>query len=291
MKKNEYIKFYSLDFKIPHKHKFGEFTILDKKVTYQFFQPEADIKGVILLMHGYYDHTGNLANIIEILLKSNYAIAVYDMLGHGLSEGEKASIDDFGEYLESLEIFIPIIKKYFPNNRYHVIAHSTGCSVVMEYLLQKNTFFDKIILAAPLVRCKKWKFTKSLFNVCYPLYKFKLIKNFKRKFGCNSSDKEYLKFRIKDPLQHDEVSLRWYYSLLTWNNRIREYEPYKDKIYIIQGTKDATVEWKFNLKFIKKLFLNCETKIIKNANHQLFNESKEFREETFNWILDVLKNH
>ena len=251
MNKKEYIKFYRLDFNISYKHKFGEFLVLNRKVVYQLFQPKSSRKGVVLLMHGYYDHTGNLSSLIEMLLKNDYAVAVYDMLGHGLSEGERASIDDFGEYLDSLISFIPIVKKHFKEGPYHIIAHSTGCSVVMEYLLQKNIFFKKVILAAPLVRCKKWKFTKSLFNVCYPLYRFKLIKNFKRKFGCNSSNKEYLRFRMKDPLQHDEVSLRWYYSLLTWNNRIREYDPCGDKIYIVQGTKDATVEWQFNLNFIR----------------------------------------
>jgi len=52
-----------------------------------------------------------------------------------------------------------------------------------------------------------------------------------------------------------------------------------------------TVDWKYNLKFIKKKFNNTDISLITNDDHQLINESLPIRAETFNLIVDYIKGN
>ena len=65
-------------------------------------------------------------------------------------------------------------------------------------------------------------------------------------------------------------------------------EPTKNKILIIQGDKDSTVNFKYNTKFLEKRF---DTKLItiENAKHELFNESKEIKNKVFTEINNYLE--
>ena len=51
------------------------------------------------------------------------------------------------------------------------------------------------------------------------------------------------------------------------------------------------VDWKYNLKFIKKKFNNTDISLITNGGHQLINESLPIRAETLNLIVDYIKEN
>ena len=59
---------------------------------------------------------------------------MYDHPGHGLSSGARASIDDFSEYVSVLEDFLRIARVHLPGP-YHLVAHSMGGAVTLDYLL------------------------------------------------------------------------------------------------------------------------------------------------------------
>ncbi len=54
--------------------------------------------------------------------------------------------------------------------------------------------------------------------------------------------------------------------------------------------KDTTVDWQFNIKFLRDKFSNIEIELIENANHDLFNESVDMRSEVFSQISDYLES-
>jgi len=83
--------------------------------------------------------------------------------------------------------------------------------------------------------------------------------------------------------------MKWFGALVEWNKRAVGYEPSRLPVKIIQGTADSTVDWKYNMDFVKKKFTNTDISMIANGGHQLINESLPMRAEVLTLIVDYLE--
>ena len=84
--------------------------------------------------------------------------------------------------------------------------------------------------------------------------------------------------------------MRWVKALHKWNKKIAELSPAKKMVKIIQGSKDATVDWKYNLDFIGKKFSEIDLSLIEDGRHELFNETEDIRNTVFSQITNYLEN-
>ena len=277
-----FLEFYNIINK-KHDYHFGHFLSKNNKITAHIFKNSYSI-GTIYLLHGFLDHSGVLSKLINNLLKDNYSIAVFDLLGHGLSDGAKTEVESFDDYVVIFSDFIKITRSVL-KPPYHIIAHSTGTAVVYDYLNNYDDIFEKVIFAAPLVRSKHWQLAKFSRKITDDI-----IKDFPRVFRNVSSDKTFLKFqKYSDPLQPKKISLKWVKALYNWNEKIKNYSHLDRELMIIQGTKDNIVEWKYNLKYFEIMMKKVIIKMIKDGRHQLFNENKELFAKVFECIKEYLK--
>jgi lysophospholipase len=180
-------------------------------------------------------------HVVSAVVKARYTVAIYDHPGHGLSSGVRASIDDFSEYVSVLKDFLRIARVHLPGP-YHLVAHSMGGAVTLDYLLTvKQPGVEKIVLIAPLVHSSYW----HLSRFGHSLGKH-VTDSVPRASQNASSDEEYLVLTEKDPLQAREVAMKWFSALVEWNQRILSYEPSTLPIRVIQGTADTAVEGKIS---------------------------------------------
>jgi len=281
----DYFKFYDLDFDSNEvEHVFGTFESGEHTLVGHIYKP-AKYKATVFVLHGYFDHCGQLNFLVKYLLEDGYAVAAFDLPGLGLSTGERGAIDDFSQYSQALIDFADKVRPQL-NGPYHFVGHSTGAAAVLDYLLTNNcTIFDRVVLVAPLVHCAAWEQSKISYNE-----KIQFIKSVPRIFRKNSSDPDFLDFiKNKDPLQTRKIPLKWVRALHEWNEKIENLSPCEKPVKIIQGTKDATVDWRFNIKFLQDKFRYAEVSLIENANHELFNESVDIRKEVFSQISHYLE--
>ncbi|UOQ92801.1 alpha/beta hydrolase [Halobacillus shinanisalinarum] len=197
-----YLNYYNFNLKNVDLH-FGKIEIDDKEVIVQIFKA-IHSKGTVFLLHGYLEHVGYLKHIIQFLNKHQYSVVSYDLQGHGLSDGKKASVDHFSEYVLTMEKLMRKARKEMPGP-FYVIGHSTGAAIVINYVLKhQSDQFDKVILVAPLIRSNHWHLTKVSF---YLSRIFPFIEGINRRFRENSSNHKYLNFTRKDPLQPKAIPL------------------------------------------------------------------------------------
>lgn len=277
----EYFRYYGLDLD-GVVHLFGSFKSGTRTLAVHVFRPGTS-KGTVVLVHGYYDHAGILSKLIKELVTAGYTVAVYDQPGHGLSGGAPADIGDFGEYVAVLRDFVKLCTENL-DSPFHLVAHSMGSGVASDYLLKSTeTPFARVVLMAPLIRSAAWR----LSGVGHAMAG-SVVDSVPRVFRRNSSDKQFLKFMKRDPLQTKQVPMRWLKALRAWNERILKYEASDRQVRIIQGTKDTTVDWKHNMKFMKSKFPNADITMIDGAGHQLMNESEKLRGKVFEEITRYL---
>lgn len=277
-----YFQYYGLNFSSP-KHYFGTFRSEPYTLAAHVFIPDK-ARGTTVLVHGYYDHAGVLRHLIEFLLSRKYAVCVYDHPGHGLSSGERASITDFREYAEVLEDFLAICIRDLPGP-YHLVAHSMGCSITIEALQNHKTASstDKVILLAPLIRSTLWR-TAGAGETVAGLF----VDSYPRVFRKNTSNRTFLDFTRKDPLQTRKVPTEWTKALRNWNDRYDLAPQIRMPMKIIQGTNDSTVHWKYNLPSLAEKIPKAQICKIPGAGHQLMNESIKLRQKVFDEIAAYL---
>lgn len=260
-------------------HRFGSFESEGFTLAAHLFRPARSIATVVLL-HGYLNHSGQFRHLIRHLLENNYAVAVYDLPGHGLSSGESAAIETFDQYVRTTQDFIARLRRFL-NGPYHILGFSAGAAILIEMMIrQQLTGFEKVVLAGPLVHWAGYEQSRGTYKI-YQKFTDKIAR-FRRK---NSSDREFIRFnKTQDYLHAEHLSLRWVKALFDWNDGLKNAPVVERWLLLIQGDKDGTVDWRYNLGWISEKFPNAEIAMIAGANHELFNESPEYKQPVLNRV-------
>ena len=253
-------------------HLFGTFISGGFTLAGHLYRP-ASYRATVVLLHGYLNHTGQFKHLVRYLLDNDFAVAVFDLPGHGLSSGEAAAIESFGQYTQAVDDFMTAVRPRL-RGPYYAAGFSLGGAILMDMLAEKRAAaFDKIVLAAPLVHWTLYEQSKGTYKV-YSKFTDRIAR-FHQK---NSSDKEYLIFnRTQDHLHRRSLSLRWVKALFDWNDKIAAITPCQMPVLVLQGDKDSTVEWRYNLELVCRTFPNARIEMIDGARHELFNEADVYK--------------
>ena len=275
-----YQRFYGLDFPhrpAPVKRQLGRFSAGGYDLVSQVWWPDAAPVATLFLIHGFYDHMGLYRHVVEWGLNHGFVVIACDLPGHGLSSGERASIDDFAQYQATLQgLFIEAQSLQLPQP-WHLCGQSTGGAIVLDHLLhygEQSPAQGQAILLSPLVRPRDWGWSKFSYYLLRPF-----VKGIARRFSENSNDPDFLPFLQADPLQPVRLPTAWVGALARWIPRIEGASPSTRQPLVIQGQDDKTVDWQHNLEVLKGKFNQPQVLLLPGARHHLANETAEIREQ------------
>lgn len=130
------------------KHIESNFTGLGGLNIYtQAWLPEGAPRATILLVHGYGEHSGRYANLVDHFVPRGYAIYALDHRGHGKSDGPRVEIDDFNDYLVDLETYRQLLRKAQPSGKHFLLGHSMGAMIAIAYAPAHQEDFDGLIIS------------------------------------------------------------------------------------------------------------------------------------------------
>lgn len=283
-----YFRYYGIDFENRYEgleHFFGAFDSGGYDIaTHVYRFPEA--AGTAFVYHGYYDHVGLFDHAIDYLLGRGYSVVAYDLPGHGVSSGDRASIESFQLYVQVLRDALEAVEPFDLPSPCVALAQSTGAAVLMTHLLEGGEGdFDKVVLLAPLVRPMGWQAGRYTHLVLRPF-----VRAIPRRFAESSGDRTFLKWlRSEDPLQSRELPLQWVTSLKHWQAKFH-WLPHCDKdILIVQGRRDRTVDWQFNIPAILEHFSNAQVCYLREARHHLVKETPTIRHDIWVRVTEYLE--
>ena len=253
------------------RHLFGTFRSNGRNLAVQVFVPPSPTATVVLV-HGYYDHVAVWRHLIPRLLEKGFAVVAYDQPGHGLSDGARASITNFADYVTAFDDALALCRPDLPPP-YHVIAHSMGAGVVLDRLRQTPPAdIGHVVLLAPLIRSAHWGWSGFGHAV---LSKF--VESVPRVYRDNSADPEFRRFVRQDPLQYDRLPAAWVTAHRAWVAKMDKASPTQQPVTVLQGEADTTVDSKANLAWVRRVFPRTEVTLLAGAGHQLMNEAEPTR--------------
>lgn len=97
--------------------------------------PEGTPKAVLLIAHGYAEHSGRYMNVVNHFIPSGYAVCALDHRGHGKSDGKLEDAGDFSNFVADLRKYFGIVREEYRDEKIFLIGHSMGSLISLLYAL------------------------------------------------------------------------------------------------------------------------------------------------------------
>lgn len=273
------------------------------KLNARMWRTELEPKGSIFGTHGYSEHSGRYFHVAEFWNSKAYNFAMLDLPGHGLSEGRRANIDDFQDYVRSMEAFYEKLRELVMDPPSFLFGHSLGGLVGIRFLQTSKyaSQVDRAFLSSPLLGLSSHAFHGVGGLTHNPLGRklLQTIVSFLPNFTLNNKrdlagsilthDPEITIQRHKDQLVCPQVTMNWTREAmnaieLAFKNEQKIEVP----LAIFQSGDDRVVSEEAAENFIKQLSIKDKLyKAYPKLFHEILNEIE--REEVFQDMLSWLQ--
>ncbi|MCY0868955.1 MAG: lysophospholipase [Desulfurococcus sp.] len=246
------------------------------KAFYRAWIPEEVVRGVVIGVHGFAEHSGRYSHVGEAFAKHGYAFYMHDLRGHGrTAQGSDAGyIDRFSEFLDDLDSFIDYVSLDSGSSNLALLGHSMGGLIVLHYLAEKK---EKRVKAAVV--------TGAATLIEYPVLQrtlLSLVAFFKPKARVDlpikpellSSDTSVGEKYMSDNLVLKKPSLRLIYELYKASKSIwRKIGEIETPILVIHGGDDKIIPPQGSIKLYRELRVkDKELKVYEGMRHEVLNE-------------------
>ena len=117
----------------------------DFNIYYQYWLPKSYPKAILLVAHGFAEHSGRYGNVVNYFVPRGYAVYALDHRGHGKSDGERVKVDSFQDYVKDLKTYFNMVRKDNPKEKIFLIGHSMGSVISLLYAIEYQKELNGLI--------------------------------------------------------------------------------------------------------------------------------------------------
>ncbi len=116
--------------------------------------PGASAQGgaVVVIVHGLAEHCDRYANVVGPLVEADFTVVGYDHRGHGRSDGDRAFVRSYDEFLDDLDVVLDDVEQRYPEAPITLLGHSMGGNIALGYVLSAPARQERLaglILSGP----------------------------------------------------------------------------------------------------------------------------------------------
>jgi acylglycerol lipase len=250
----------------------------------------------LICVHGIGEHCDRHQYIVD-LFRDRYNICLFDLRGHGRSEGRRTYIKEFRYFYSDLYDVIQHLQKNYKMKKFSLFGHSMGaliCSGFTKFYATDSCYPEKVALnappvsvggpAAPIVK----KTSKSVVNFLCDL-PFTIRLGGLVDLDYLSHDPMIKRDYLTDELVHKKPHSHLLLELVkaskyVFNGPLN----YNCPVGCCVGSEDAVVDFPAVKRFFDKVETEANFKIIQGAYHETHFEIEKYRKPYFDWLRDYL---
>jgi acylglycerol lipase len=246
-------------------------------IYYQCWLPETDPKAILLVVHGWAEHSGRYTNLVKHFVPKGYAICALDHRGHGRSEGRRGYVERFSDYLDDLKNFLDIVRDEHGDIKIFLVGHSMGATIAAAYAVAATHQRD---LAGLIVSGVGVRPGSSISPALIPLAR--ILSILLPKMGVTvldastiCQDQAVVDAYVNDPLVYcGKITCRFGAEMLATLRRLPSEMPQIDlPILIMHGTADRLSDPEGSQMLYDRVGSSDKTlKLYEGFYHEIFNE-------------------
>jgi len=192
----------------------GYFTAKDGlRLFWRSAVPDETPKAWVGVVHGYGDHSGRYAWVLDQLVAAGFGVMAVDYRGHGKADGRRADVGVWDDYLGDLQTFWDKLRAAAGAAPTFLLAHSHGGLMASHWAATNPAGLKALVLTAPFLRLAFEPPPLKLFGA-------KLIKGLlpsmhlsnELKLEDLSRDVAWQKSSGEDPLYLHVTTPRWFFA-------------------------------------------------------------------------------
>ncbi|HTM44204.1 MAG TPA: lysophospholipase [Polyangiaceae bacterium] len=114
--------------------------------------PENRPHATVLIIHGHGEHQGCYRHVIDAWLQRGFAIGIFDLRGHGNSQGKRSHITHFDDYVHDAQAVLAELDRQGPwrdVGRPIIFGHSLGGLISIQLILSAQANFRGLAMTSP----------------------------------------------------------------------------------------------------------------------------------------------
>lgn len=243
----------------------------------------------VILVHGYAEHCGRYEHVAECLVDAGATVVAYDQRGYGRSDGRRAYIDTFEQYLNDLGEVLDHVRGRHPDGPMFLFGHSMGGLVVLKYVLDEDPSVDGLILSSPAIEINP-DLAPVLRKIAQWIgWLFPTLPTRQSPQDAISRDPAVVEEANNDPLNyHGRVPARTGAEMLKAGEAVRKQLGNVDLPFLVfHGTDDVLTNPEWSERLYEKASATDKTlHLYEGLYHETFNEPEQQRVLTdiSNWL-------
>ena len=121
------------------------------RIVYDVWTPDAPVRGVVALAHGYGEHARRYDHVAERFGEAGLATYALDHRGHGRAGGRRVRVRDMKEFVSDYRTLVGIATAEHPGVARIVLGHSMGGGIAFAYGVQHPDEYDLMVLSGPAI--------------------------------------------------------------------------------------------------------------------------------------------
>lgn len=247
----------------------------------QGWEPVTAPKAIICLVHGVGEHSSRYAHVGEAFCKEGFVLFGADLRGHGRSGGPQGHFPSIEAVMKDIDLLFEQARSRYPGVPLILYGHSLGGILVLHYGLKRKPEIKGVIATSPALH-------SALENQPAKIMAAKvlgtLIPGLALASGLNvnavSRDKKVVEDYIKDPLNHNKISVGFgkiMLGVVKWT--LEHAAEFPVPLLLMHGENDSIAYPSSSKEFAANLGDKCKLVLWKGGYHEMHNEPE--KEEVF----------
>jgi len=256
----------------------------------QSWEPEGKPKAVVCLVHGLGEHSGRYAHVGKAFADAGFALAGFDLRGHGKSGGPRGHTPSYEAIMDDISQFIDLVAGLYPELPRFLYGHSMGGNQVINFALRRDAELAGVIATGPWL---KLAFQPPASKVLLGKMMTKIQPGFSQANGLEtaalSRDSEVVRAYVNDPLVHDRISARLFIDMFDsglW--ALDHAAEILLPLLLMHGGADKIVSLEASKQFATSAGDKVTLRVWKGLYHEIHNEPEQ--NEVFAIMIDWMNS-
>jgi lysophospholipase len=290
----------------------GETTAFSTKDGLKLFAAHhllSNPRGRVVILHGFAEHLRRYDKLVAELMDAGFACHLFDLRGHGRSEGRRGHVSRFPEYLDDLDFFVRETTQRVSSTSdttdarveqgleapLFVLAHSLGGLIVLNYVLHRPRVFDALAVSSPFLApaFKLPPLAKEVGAIAaYVMPTFSLKSVIQPDWL--TRDGSIVTAYKQDPLVSSTVTTGWWQAVRDAQAQVLERAgEIRTPALFLLGDADRLADWRHSRSVFERLgSLNKRLQVYPGFFHEVLNElgREQVIKDLISWFTSNLDN-